>query len=962
MKKTKKALASLAIASMALTMVPFNAFATGTVPTRIAGTTAAQTAVAIADQTGWTGTAILASSLSYGMVDALTAGPLASYLKAPILLTGAGALDADTKAELTKLAVKTVYVTSGTAVISQAVLNELTGMGITVVPLGGVDRAATSVNIASKMVGVTKVAVANGLQDALSIAAVASAANEPILLTDKDVLPASVAAYLAANPGITASDVIGGTGVISDAVKAKLPAATRHAGNTAYDTNNQVIQDFNSSLTYGNVYLANGVTGIDALAGAPLAAKTKSAIVLTDGTVPAAATFVNGKLTGSSVVTALGGAAVVPASVLAGVAYKAPATLAVASVSAIDGKDIKVTFNKAAAKDSLINPANYTATFTTGAGISLDTDSANYVASDDRMSVIIPVTGGNFYNGQSFKVDVKNLIDDDYKTMTEYKDTWHLFNDTATPVLQSAAKKSGKLRLYFDESVRGTMTVKVDGVVEATSVTPAAAAGDNYANVTVSTDALKAGTHTVVVYNAADWVGASGNIAPLQTISYTLTDDTTAPSVVSVTADGGTTFKVKFSETLSNVTTANIVIKKGNATLITQAATQDADDTTVYNVTVAGTSDVDLYDSGANTTSLSVAVKGYYDGANLYGAEYDANIILSKDTTGPVIVSDTFNSSNTTTLTLKFNEDLNTSFSFDASKITVIKDSILKTVDGASVSGKSLILTINGGVTDGTYSVQLAKGTVKDKSNNDNLALSTSVAYSATNGTAYYGLGTIVVSQSGSANVITIPYQTKMTATAVDTTNYQLDGMPLPVGSSAYFTDSTKFSVQLKLPAGTIDSSVQRLLAFSKNILTDDGRVIETSGKNQLTASVTGFADNVKPVLSAAKFVIVSLSDTTTSAIRLTFNENMGATLDTDDFKVTVNGIKVTVNSINDSTSGDKYLTLNLASAINMSQSVTVEVIKAADQTDTTMGTADTTGNKLTEGTVVSVSDKTTSN
>jgi Putative cell wall-binding domain len=312
MKKTKKALASLAIAGMALTMVPFNAFAASTVPTRLAGTAAEQTAAAIADQIGWTGTAILASSTSYGMVDALTAGPLASYLKAPILLTGVGALNADTKAELAKLAVKTVYVTSGTAVISQAVLNELTGMGITVIPLGGVDKYETSVNIAKKMEGVTKVVIANGIQDALSIAAIASAANEPILLTQKDALPASVKKYLAETSGITTSDVIGGTGVISEAIKASLPSATRHAGNTAYDTNNQVIQDFDSYLTYDNVYLANGVSGIDALAGAPLAAQTKSAMILTDGTIPAAAAFVKSKLVDSSVITAIGGEAVVP--------------------------------------------------------------------------------------------------------------------------------------------------------------------------------------------------------------------------------------------------------------------------------------------------------------------------------------------------------------------------------------------------------------------------------------------------------------------------------------------------------------------------------------------------------------------------------------------------------------------------------------------------------------------------
>ena len=41
---------------------------------------------------------------------------------------------------------------------------------------------------------------------------------------------------------------------------------------SAYDTNNQVIQDFASSLEFGNIFIANGLTGIDALAGAPLAA------------------------------------------------------------------------------------------------------------------------------------------------------------------------------------------------------------------------------------------------------------------------------------------------------------------------------------------------------------------------------------------------------------------------------------------------------------------------------------------------------------------------------------------------------------------------------------------------------------------------------------------------------------------------------------------------------------------
>ena len=370
MKKTKKALASLAIAGMALTMVPFNVFANGSIPTRLAGNTAEQTAVAISAQTGWTGTAILASSASYGMVDALTSGPLAKALNAPILLQEAGAvLNAATKAELTRLNVKTVYVTSGTSVISQAVLDQVAAMGITVVPLGGYDRFETSVNIAKKMVSMnpaTKVAVAFGWlnQDALSIASIASHSNQPILLTEKDSIPASVSAFLAANAGIVSTDVIGGTSVVSDAVKAALPNATRHAGNSAYDTNNQVIQDFASSLNFDNVFVANGETAIDALSGAPLAAMTKSPIVLTDGvTSPAVAAFTYSKANTSTVTTALGGTVVVPEQVRLDIAAGKVAPvdgLSITSVSALDDTNtyLQIDFSKAITTG--LEPSNIT--------------------------------------------------------------------------------------------------------------------------------------------------------------------------------------------------------------------------------------------------------------------------------------------------------------------------------------------------------------------------------------------------------------------------------------------------------------------------------------------------------------------------------------------------------------------------------------------------------------------------
>ncbi|GAB6153110.1 hypothetical protein JCM17380_18600 [Desulfosporosinus burensis] len=975
MKKTKKALATLAIAGMALSMVPFNAFATTTVPTRLAGNTAAQTAVAIADQTGWTGTAILASSVSYAMVDALTAGPLASYLKAPILLTdGGNTLDADTKAELTKLAVKTVYVTSGTAVIKQSVLDELAAMGITVVPLGGVDKFETSVNIAEKMVGVTKVAVATGaqVQDALSIASIASAANQPILLTNKDALPASVAAYLAANPGITASDVIGGTGVISDAVKATLPSATRHAGNTAYDTNNQVIQDFASSLTFSSVFVANGSTGIDALAGAPLAAKTKSAIVLTDGAATAAATFVNSKLTASSVVTALGGTAVVPASTLAGVAYQAPATLAVTSVSAINAKEILVSFNKVVNETSAETVSYYefksSDAATQAAGI------AEVVLQDDKKSAIVRLTSA-MANGDSYKVNIEDVIDEaTYQTVTKYSDSFKIFTDSVVPaVVKAELRSNNKVRITFNEPViQAGASIKVDGVTVAVDSVSTTTGKYYMESAVISGDFIKAGDHSVVVYNVTDAQRASAKTLVMGTASYTVGTDTTAPYVVGLAAKDSDTFKIIFSENVQTLTDTEVVVKKG-AYVFPGARvggySVDPDDTSGNTVLVDITpADVDnpLYADGENNVTISVQVKGYKDAAVLLGTEYNGSVTLTKDASAPYVVSEALNVTRTDAgplyyLVVKFNETIGT---VDASKFTVVKDGVYVTVAGVAVNGsdsKKVDIQIGSALTDGNYTVTLDAGAVKDTSSNKNAAATTTASHKAVSGTA------LVVAVSPDAvldanevlvanNVVRINYGEKMTSTAIDLANYTLDGAAMPAGTSIGFEDAGKTTVKMTLPSGTVAVDGTKLFSISKNVTSDAGKVVMTSAEAQIQLVTAGFVDNVKPVLASAKLVVAD-GATTTSTITVKFNEGLAAIAASnaniyDDFIIKVAGVKVAANDNVAVNAGDKEITLTLASAINVNQTVTVQIASSAD---VTIDVSDDSSllNKVTEGTIV---------
>ncbi|GAB6173125.1 hypothetical protein JCM15765_26030 [Paradesulfitobacterium aromaticivorans] len=322
--------ASIPAASVAAAKTLQTTAAGGSSPTvseRLGGSDRYATAAKIS-QAGWPGTAeyaVLAAGMNENLVDALTAAPLAAKLKAPILLTQGTELNTYAKAELTRLGVKTVYVTSGTAVITQPILDDLKAMQIIVKPLGGKDRFETSVNMAKELeslgTAVSKIVVTTGANnaDALSVASIAAAKGMPILLTNLSDLPPSVKEFLDGRKAdMINSYIIGGTGVVGDTVKGLLPGQVeRYAGANRYDTNLEVLKHFANELKYQATYVANGedASMADALAGSPLAAQNASPILLSNLELSANARDY-AKLNLSPKVVALGGEGVVPAKVL----------------------------------------------------------------------------------------------------------------------------------------------------------------------------------------------------------------------------------------------------------------------------------------------------------------------------------------------------------------------------------------------------------------------------------------------------------------------------------------------------------------------------------------------------------------------------------------------------------------------------------------------------------------------
>ena len=228
------------------------------------------------------------------LADGLAATPLATYKKAPLLLTEVNTLPEITKNEIKRLGAKNAIIVGGSGVVSDKVIGQLKSLGITTVErLGGATRYETSLKIAQYIdkncYDISKVVISNGHgeADALSIASAAGRDKMAILLVDRDSIPTNVYNWIKGED-LENAYIIGGTGVVSDSVLNKVNGVTkaniannRLGGKNRFVTNAMVIDKF-----YGNVmnktYIAKGWELIDALAAGPVAAANGSPVILAD--------------------------------------------------------------------------------------------------------------------------------------------------------------------------------------------------------------------------------------------------------------------------------------------------------------------------------------------------------------------------------------------------------------------------------------------------------------------------------------------------------------------------------------------------------------------------------------------------------------------------------------------------------------------------------------------------------
>ncbi|MBN9174696.1 MAG: serine hydrolase [Microbacterium sp.] len=160
--------------------------------------------------------------------------------------------------------------------------------------LAGADRYVTSV-AASRAVfpsGSDVVLIASGLSsiDGVTAAGMASRVGAPLLYVAPDSIPDAVAAELRR---LTPDRIIvvGGSGVVSDPVLAGLrsfsPDVERYGGGDRYATSRAVLSLYG---TVGSVYVAAGLSLIDAPLASVAAARTGRGVLLVDGAAASADT------------------------------------------------------------------------------------------------------------------------------------------------------------------------------------------------------------------------------------------------------------------------------------------------------------------------------------------------------------------------------------------------------------------------------------------------------------------------------------------------------------------------------------------------------------------------------------------------------------------------------------------------------------------------------------------------
>lgn len=659
------------VASVVAFAGPASATATVNV-TRAAGATRYGTSAAVSAATFSPTTADVVIASGENFPDGLSASALAGALNAPVLLVPAkGNAPQQILDEIARLKATDAWVVGGTGAVSDQTANSL---GLTVHRLAGADRIQTAIDVAAQVfntVGIGTSDIGDGkgdistvilarkdlFADALAASALADAGHHPILLTDSNTLtPATQNALVAF--GVKRVIIMGGTGAVSDGVKASVAATAgitdvQRVGGADRAATARALADLltngktklNGSVapafTANGAVVATGWDFPDALSAGPHAGVKGFPILFTKGaSVPQSTKdFFTANRAALGQFTVVGGTGVVPDSAVA--TLKAAATTPTAQAGLGDAGGTVASVDKS---------ANSFIVGTGGAALQYNYDS-NDLFKIGGVSSTLAAFEAALSTGDSVTAD--------YRPAAADSSIFDLTDATpAAPVAPGVAddsnasgKPAGPAALVsFSAAGTNANTVKVYRALSINKTDCAGVADGSYMLVGSVDNAATSFRDTSVSYSGAYCYALSYVLDGQESVKgaaafQAITDapaagDTTRPTLssTSLSVNGGFAGQVDAGDTIKLVATKKLAIPGATASILVK----DADGTfaTITNDGVSASFAIDGTDVTGKTLLITVKAAPTVASANpgsVPGVQVPATIVDSSGITDTAV-------------------------------------------------------------------------------------------------------------------------------------------------------------------------------------------------------------------------------------------------------------------------------------------------------------------------------------
>lgn len=578
--------------------------------------------------------------------DALSAASFAAANKYQIALT-----NVDGSVDASRLAGSKTYLVGGTGVVKDYA-------GAT--RFGGADRYLTNEAVVKGLTyEFSKVYIANGetLVDALVAAPLAAKDNAAVLLANTSVAGAS---YVNGKLGSTSKVIaLGGTGVVSDAVKAgvayQAPAVLSVESVSAINLN-QIKVVFTKAVDQTEAedtayYMLDGATlgGNDK---AVLQSDKQTVLITLDS---AKNQYATAHFTVKKAILSDNLLETAP-QYETDLTFSDVAVPTVASVAATGNKKVTVTFSEpvvitvADANNFKINDQSVVNYSFTSATVKNPTGTTNYASAIDLdFASALPVgtntltvpagTGTSLHDAANFMV-AKTTVNFNVNNVT-----------TAPTVTSVTGQNNGTVYVTFDRAMSdattgsGALTLanyNLGGTTPATNPTAATfkdGTGNTVVKLTFAANVVAKGVNVLVIDK--DIVDTYGNVIDKNNdyrASFTATEDTTAPTVASVTLLSSTKIRVKFSETVNNTYAVNI----NNYTLKDSAGSNVSGNISGIAAVPTPGQNSDTYDitlsAGVNGSGYTLTIKNIVDLAATPNAMADYTATVNgTDTVAPSV-------------------------------------------------------------------------------------------------------------------------------------------------------------------------------------------------------------------------------------------------------------------------------------------------------------------------------------